>query len=77
MSEIIPRINEMDDFLYEFKDILQRKCILTAPITVPLQISVHEYACRLIQAYSIPCYLEQGKYMSKICFILMMKIQYD
>lgn len=59
MSEIIPRINEMDDFLYEFKDILQRKCILTAPITVPLQISVHEYACRLIQAYSIPCYLEQ------------------
>uniref|UniRef100_T1JFI6 Macro domain-containing protein n=1 Tax=Strigamia maritima TaxID=126957 RepID=T1JFI6_STRMM len=32
---------------------------LTAPIRIPLRISVKEYSCRLFNAFSTPCYIEK------------------
>ena len=33
---------------------------MTVSVPIPLKISAKEFACRLINAHKIPCYLEEG-----------------
>ena len=61
-----------EEFSYGYRDEnkLQR---LRVSIPIPLKISAKEFACRLINAHSIPCYLEEGKQYS--CFDRKRKTQ--
>lgn len=45
------------DFVFDFHDACG-DFRLTAPVNVPLNTSVKEYACRVIAAHGIPCYVE-------------------
>jgi hypothetical protein len=49
-----------EEFSYCYRDEnkIQR---LTVSVPIPLKISAKEFACRLINAHKIPCYLEEGK----------------